>query len=124
MRITAISARPQYPKAATPARAHTKDCEWHLDQYDHECSCGATGPKGKPVTDTLTGLERELLEALRKSRWPHSCCCPWPWDKPRPDGSTDCGCGASEHNEWLDEIITRADSLAKRREQNDREGRG
>lgn len=27
------------------ARDHHEDCEWHLDQYDWECTCGATRPK-------------------------------------------------------------------------------
>lgn len=25
----------------TKAEAHAYDCEWHLDQYDWECTCGA-----------------------------------------------------------------------------------
>lgn len=25
----------------TRARDHASDCEWHFEQYPHECTCGA-----------------------------------------------------------------------------------
>jgi hypothetical protein len=43
----------------TKATDHAIDCDWHQDQYPHECNCGAvTGSYG-----TIT-LDRQLFDAM------------------------------------------------------------
>ena len=44
----------------TAARHHI-DCEWHHDQYDWECTCGAT----RPVAQSTTAPAQELRELAR-----------------------------------------------------------
>lgn len=44
----------KFPRSPMPGDAlrHPLDCEWHVDQYPAECTCGLTAPR--PEWSTLT----------------------------------------------------------------------
>jgi hypothetical protein len=47
----------------TDKRTHTSDCEWHIDQYPWECTCGAI-PKKQAMYD-LIAQDADLIDKLR-----------------------------------------------------------
>ena len=51
----------------TAARHHI-DCEWHLDQYDWECTCGATRPRTSTPAQELRELARDIYALAGQSR--------------------------------------------------------
>lgn len=44
----------------TDKRTHTSDCDWHVDQYPWECTCGAI-PK-KQAMDNLIAQDADLID--------------------------------------------------------------
>lgn len=54
----------------TPALKHATDCDWHLDQYDQECTCGAVVYKPLYMQRIEEAIpkspERELAEVIRR----------------------------------------------------------
>lgn len=50
-------------EAMTEKLTHTSDCDWHVDQYLWECTCGAI-PK-KQAMDNLIAQDADLIDKLR-----------------------------------------------------------
>lgn len=46
---------------------HHIDCDWHLDQYPWECTCGLTAPRA-PWFDSVEKRRKELDDLYEKSR--------------------------------------------------------
>ena len=47
----------------TEKRTHTSDCDWHVDQYPWECTCGFI-PRKKAMDD-LIAQDADLIAKLR-----------------------------------------------------------
>ena len=43
---------------------HTKNCDWHVDQYPWECTCGLIYNQQRYVIEALTSENERLREAL------------------------------------------------------------
>jgi hypothetical protein len=58
---------------------HRNDCDWHLDQYDWECTCGAVS--GKLADHALkmfvaVAAERRTAYEARRHAWAESVGLP------------------------------------------------
>lgn len=43
------------------AKHHTYECEWHLDQYDRDCTCGAiVSPALQRTREMVANLKAQL----------------------------------------------------------------
>jgi hypothetical protein len=52
------------------AAIHASDCEWHLDQYPWECSCGAL-PR-MSYTEWVTKQREKWAAEKRAAEWEHN----------------------------------------------------
>jgi len=49
----------------TEKRIHASDCDWHLDQYPWECTCGLIA--GKKAMDELIAQDADLIDVETKT---------------------------------------------------------
>lgn len=52
--------------AYIPPSGHASDCEWHIDQYPWECTCGFV--KRKAIMDGLIADSAALIDEVELNR--------------------------------------------------------
>ena len=40
---------------------HSSQCDWNMDQYDHECNCGATRPRRRGCVESELSAAQERI---------------------------------------------------------------
>lgn len=68
----------------TRARDHAADCEWHHDQYPHECGCGAVGKEA----ENMSAATQQTIETapIWQQRTYEGLLA---WVKDNPEGAAD-----------------------------------
>jgi hypothetical protein len=77
----------------TSPNKHDPNCSWHLDQYDHECTCGRSawerqnppGANSSPAVYLLTcrnhGARSDTLYWSGSAGWTLSAATAWPYSE-------------------------------------------